>query len=614
MHTLPVDRLTELTGRRGAVLFDGAMGTELLARGAPSESCLEELNLTAPALVRAIHRDYIAAGADGIETNTFGANRFRLGEHYLEARVREINDAGARLAIEARNASGRPVLVAGSVGPLGRPVEPIGAIKITSAERIFREQVTALRDAGVDLILLETFTALGELEIAARVAREVAPDLPLLTLMSLDDDADPGVLRSLLAVRPAALGFNCGSGPEAALQIARRLHEGGLGPVAVMPNAGLPQRVGGRLVYAAGPGYFAEYVPRLLEAGTRILGGCCGTRPEHIAAMRAALDRSLAAPATRVRAAGRIRSSPLSDETGVPASRLATALQRGDFAISVELSPPRGVEPRRMLEGAGLLRDAGVEYANITDAATGRLRMGVIPCAALVQQQTGLEAIAHFTTRDRNVLAIQSELIGAHALGIRNVLCLRGDPPRVGDSPAARPVWEVGSVGLITILANLNRGLDANGTPIGPPAAFLIGAAVNPNAENLDRELRLMRRKAEAGAAFFVTQPMYEQALVERFLDRAAPLPAPILVGLLPLVSVRHAEYLDNEVPGIHVPTWVKEQLERAGDGAPEAGLEMTTAFLDRIRGAVSGAYVIPSFSRYDLAARLVAAARTMIG
>ena len=267
-----------------------------------------------------------------------------------------------------------------------------------------------------------------------------------------------------------------------------------------------------------------------------------------------------------------------------------------------------------MLEGAVLLRDAGVEYANITDAATGRLRMGVIPCAALVQQQTGLEAIAHFTTRDRNVLAIQSELIGAHALGIRNVLCLRGDPPRVGDSPGARPVWEVGSVGLITILANLNRGLDANGTPIGPPAAFLVGAAVNPNAEDLDRELRLMRRKAEAGAAYFVTQPMYEEAVVERFLDRAAPLPAPILVGLLPLVSVRHAEYLDNEVPGIQVPAWAKEQLEQAGESAAEAGLEMTIAFLDRIRGAVSGAYVIPSFNRYDLAARLVAAARTMIG
>src|SRR5439155_7511545 len=313
-------------------------------------------------------------------------------------------------------------------------------------------------------------------------------------------------------------------------------------------------------------------------------------------------------------AVGRVRRRVVVGEETVTPSRLAAQLSGREFAISVELTPPRGIDPRRMLEGARLLREAGVDFANITDSARARLRMGVLSCAALVQQQVGLEAIAHFTTCDRNVMAIQSELIGAHALGIRNVLCLRGDPPRVGDYPNATAVWDVNAVGLITILANMNRGLDANGTQIGSRAQFYIGAAVNPNAEDRAREITLLRRKLEAGANFLVTQPIYDASGFRGFLEEAGPLPAPVLVGVLPLASARHAEFLHNEVPGVVIPQAVRERMVAAGDDGPQAGVEQAVELLDAARGLVQGAYVIPAFGRYDLAAQVVTRVRELVG
>lgn len=610
-----MDRLTELLAS-GPLLFDGAMGTELCARGAATGQCLEELNLSQPLLVRGVHRDYIAAGADVIETNTFRANRFGLGEAYLEAQVREINLAGARLAVEARNASGRPVLVAGSVGPLGRPIEPIGAIKRVSAERIFREQLEALVEGGVDLLMLETFTALGELELAVRVARSAAPKTPVLAHLSFDDEASPAeaaaaLVRTVEPLGVAAVGANCGSGPQAAVNVTQHLIAAGAHTVSVIPNAGLPERVGGRLVYTTGPDYFAEAATRLVGIGARIVGGCCGTTPAHIAKAR----ERLAQPGTRQPVVSPGRARRRAGEVVVPAkSRLARELSEGRFAVSVELTPPRGIDPRRMLEGARLLKEAGVDYANVTDSAMARLRMGVISCAALVQQQVGLEAIAHFTCRDRNVMAIQSELIGAHALGIRNILALRGDPPRVGDYPDATPVWDVNAVGLITILANLNRGVDANGTPIGERATFHVGAAVNPSAEDFEKERRLLRRKLAAGADFVVTNPIYEPAAAERLRTLAEEVEVPVLVGVLPLLSARHAEYLHHEVPGMTVPKSLRENLERAGDRAGELGVDMAVDFLDGARGYVQGAYVIPAAARYDLAARIVTRTRELVG
>jgi homocysteine S-methyltransferase len=610
-----MDRLAELL-ERGPVLFDGAMGTELFTRGVAPDRCLEELNLTEPVLVSGIHRDYIAAGADVIKTNTFGANRFRLGEHYLEHRVREINRAGARLAVEACNASGRPVLVAGSIGPLGRPIEPVGAIKRTSAERLFREQVAALLEGGVDLLVVETFTALDELVLAVRVASEAAPGTPVVASLSFDDESNPAAAAAVVAaVGPlgvAAVAANCGSGPEPARRVVRHLVAAGAPVVGAWPNAGLPQRIGGRLVYTVGPGYFAQTAARMIAEGARIVGGCCGTGPAHVAALRSELAAANGSGTVSVPR----RPAPVSDEPAAPAatSRLARDLARGRFAISVELTPPRGIDSGGLLAGARLLKEAGVDYANVTDSAMARLRMGVISCAALVQQQVGLEAIAHFTCRDRNVMAIQSELIGAHALGIRNVLALRGDPPRVGDYPNATPVWDVNAVGLITILGNLNRGLDANGTPIGDHAAFLVGAAVNPGADDLERELRLLRRKVAAGARFIVTNPIYDPTALDRLRHITAEVRVPVLVGVLPLRSLRQAEYLHHEVPGIMVPQALRDRLERAGQRAAELGVELAVDFLEAARGQVQGAYVIPSPGRYDLAASVVTRTRELVG
>ena len=609
-----MNRLDQLLGR-GPVLFDGAMGTELYARGASSGRCLEELNLTQPVLVSSVHRDYIAAGADVIETNTFQANRFGLGEYYLEHLVADVNRAGARLAVEARNASGRPVLVAGSVGPLGRPIEPVGAIKRTSAERMFQEQILALVEGGVDLVVLETFTALGELELAVRVAREVAPELPVVASLSFDDESRPAevaaaVVASVCPLGVTAVGINCGSGPVLAHNVTRHLADAGAVVTGAWPNAGLPQRVGGRLVYAASPEYFADCAARMVADGVRIVGGCCGTGPAHIAATRARLD-TMNAQARPVRPRPRREESePIA---AAPSSRLASDLATGRFAISVELTPPRGIDPGRMLAGARLLKEAGVDYANVTDSAMARLRMGVMSCAALVQQQVGLEAIAHLTCRDRNVMAIQSELIGAHALGIRNVLALRGDPPRVGDYPNATPVWDVNAVGLITIIANLNRGLDANETPIGDHASFLVGAAVNPGAEDLERELRLLRRKVAAGANFIVTNPIYDPAALDRLREITREVRVPVLVGVMPLRSLRHAEYLHNEVPGISVPQELRDRMERAGERAAEFGVDLSVDFLEAARSQVQGAYVLPSVGRYDLAASVVTKARALL-
>lgn len=610
-----MDRLLQLLSHR-PVLFDGAMGTELNARGVASGRCLEELNLTEPVLVSQVHRDYVAAGADVIETNTFGANRFGLGEHYLEHQVREVNRAGARLAVEARNASGRAVLVAGSIGPLGRPIEPVGAIKRGSAERMFREQVEALVQGGVDLLVLETFTALGELELAVQVARQLAPEIPIVASLSFDDEANPAdaaaaLVATLRPHRVTAVGANCGSGPEAARNVARHLAAAGAAVVAAWPNAGMPQRVGGRLIYTSGPEYFAEQAARMVAGGVRIVGGCCGTGPGHIAAVHKLLGQlETGAPEVRRRPP---REEP-ERQRSQQCSRLARDLAQGRFAISVELTPPRGIDPSRMLAGARLLKTAGVDYANVTDSAMARLRMGVISCAALIQQQVGLEAIAHFTCRDRNVMAIQSELIGAHVLGIRNVLALRGDPPRVGDYPNATPVWDVNAVGLITILAGLNRGQDANGTPIGDCAGFHVGAAVNPGAEDVERELRLLKRKLAAGANFVVTNPIYDSGALERLREITTEVGVPVLVGVLPLRSLRHAEYLHNEVPGITVPKVLRDRLSRAGDRAEQLGVDLAVDFLEAARAQVQGAYVIPPIGRYDLAASVVTRTREMLG
>ena len=599
---------------RGHVLFDGAMGTEALARGGTPGGCIEQLNLEDPALIRGLHRDYIAAGADVIETNTFAANRLHLGEHYAEHQVEAINLAGARLAVEARNAAGRLVLVAGSVGPLGRPIEPIGGIKRTAAERIFEQQITPLRAGGVDLLILETFSSLPELELAVAVAARVAPELPLVASMSVSEGEEE-ILTAFAAAmrgRPVAmLGVNCCVGPRPIVGLARRLVATGAPAVLAMPNAGLPERQGGRLVYASGADYFGDVAPELFSIGVRAVGGCCGTRPHHVGAMRRALSRSVRVAPPRP---AEVRPVPLTGQRSEPPrSRLAQRLRQRSFVFSVEMTPPRGIDPRRVLRGARLLQHAGVEFVNVPESAMARLRMGAITCATLIQQQVGLEAIAHFTTRDRNVMAIQSELIGAHALGIRNVLCLRGDPPRVGDYPDTRTVWEVSATGLITILTGLNEGLDFNRHPIGDSAGFFVGAAFNPTAEDLGRELRLLQRKLAAGAQFVVANAVFDRATWIRMREHLPDLEIPIIAGVMPLASTRQVSYLRNEVPGLAVPDSVARRIEDAGEDAPAAGLDLAVELLEGAQELVQGAYVMPPIGRYDLAAELVSRTRSLV-
>lgn len=597
----------------GHVLFDGAMGTELLARGVPPEGAVEQINVRDPALVGAVHRDYIAAGADVIETNTFEASRLHLAQHYAEEDLRDINLTGARLAVEARNASGRPVLVAGSIGPLGRPIEPIGGIKRTSAERMFSEQIEPLLAGGVDFLQFETFSSLHELELAVGVARRQAPGVPIAASMRIAEGEERVLDAFWEAMRTQGVtlvGVNCGVGPRAIGDFARRLVGMGAPAVLAMPNAGLPERQGGRLVYASGAEYFGSVAPDLFGAGVRAIGGCCGTRPLHIAAIRAATRRPLpvTTPVEPPRPVEAARTSP-----SPPQSRLARRLADGGFVFSVEMTPPRGIDCRRMLRGARQLAEAGVEFVNVTDAAMARLRMSAVTCATLIQQQAGLEAIAHFTTRDRNVVAIQSELIGAHALGIRNVLCMRGDPPRVGDFPDAHTVWEVSATGLITILRGLNEGRDANGTPIGDGAGFFVGAAFNPTADNYAREVRLLGRKMEAGAGFIVANAVFDREVWLRMQEATGPFDVPVIAGIMPLASVRQVTYLRNEVPGLVVPDHVARRIEEAGERAAEAGLDHASELLEGARELVQGAYIIPSVGRYDLAARLVQRGRRLV-
>jgi len=406
------------------------------------------------------------------------------------------------------------------------------------------------------------------------------------------------------------VGVNCGVGPRAIGEFARRLVTLGAPAVLAMPNAGLPERQGGRLVYASGAEYFGSVAPDLFGAGVRAVGGCCGTRPLHVAAMRAATQRPLPV-VTPVEPPRRVEAERTS--TPAPQSRLARRLADGGFVFSVEMTPPRGIDCRRMLRGARQLGEAGVEFVNVPEAAMARLRMSAVTCATLIQQQAGLEAIAHFTTRDRNVMAIQSELIGAHALGIRNVLCMRGDPPRVGDFPDAHTVWEVSATGLITILRGLNEGRDANGTPIGDGAGFFVGAAFNPTADDFGREVRLLGRKMEAGARFIVTNAAFDRDVWLRMREATERFGAPVIAGIMPLASVRQVTYLRNEVPGLVVPDHVARRIEDAGERAAEAGLDHASELLEGARELVQGAYIIPSIGRYDLAARLVERGRRLV-
>jgi methionine synthase I (cobalamin-dependent)/5,10-methylenetetrahydrofolate reductase len=621
------------------------MGTLLFSRGVPQRTCLDELATTRPSLIGAIHREYLEAGAELIETATFGANRLRLDTHGLADRTHAFNRRAAQVAREARDVSGRDALVGGSIGPLGAATRELASHDERAVRAIFREQIEGLLEGGVDLFVIESFWDLGHLRLAIDEAQRAA-DLPILAEMTFGEElvAADGTTPEVAAVALKeagvdAIGVNCGAGPFACLEAVERI--GRAAPTAarsVMPNAGLPQRIEGRFVFAAEPTYFGALVPKALAAGAGIVGGCCGTTPDHIAAMRTALDALAASGAERTQArlepaapastpatASAPRAAPAAASTAAStagardhtvgeapsATRLATALAEGRFVVSVEIDPPRSIRIDRTLDAARLLRDAGADLVNISDSAMARVRMGCMAVAFGIQHDLDLECLVHFTTRDRNLMALESELLGAHALGVRNVLALTGDPPRIGDYPAGTGVWDVDSIGLIEILSRLNRGEDGAGSPIGQRAGFTIACALDPTAADGAAEWDRLERKLGAGAHVVMTQPLFSVAQVEAMDSEASRrfgsggFPVPVLLGILPLQSARHAEFLHHEVPGITIPGEARAAMAAAGDRGAEIGLEMALALLEQARGLVAGTYIMPSFGRYEQAAEL---------
>ena len=610
----------------GPLLLDGGMGTLLFAGGVPQRACLEELASTRPDLIGSIHRAYLEAGADIIETSTFGANRVRLAGFGLGGEAHRLNRRAAQVAREARDVAGRDVLVAGSVGPLGAPNRELLRLDEAAVRGAFREQIDGLLEGGVDLFVLETFVDLEHLLIAVDEARR-AGDLPVIAQLTfgeeleLADGTNPAVAAAALeAAAVDGLGVNCGAGPRACLDALERM-AGSDATVArsIVPNAGLPQRIEGQFVYAAGPDYFAAMVPRMLAAGAAIVGGCCGTTPDHIAAMRTALDGAIGddgavvAPSAERRATiVEAAASPVGTNLPPPATPLLAKLEAGQFVVSVEIDPPRSVRIERTVDAARLLRDAGVDLVNVSDSAMARVRMGALAVAFGIQHDLDLECLVHFTTRDRNLMAIESELLGAHALGVRNILALTGDPPRVGDYPTGTGVWDVDSIGLVEVLARLNRGEDGAGSPIGQPAGFTIACALDPTAADVTTEWDRLERKLAAGAHLVMTQPLYGLAQVESMLVEARTrfgaggFPVPVLLGVLPLQSARHAEFLHNEVPGITIPDETRAAMHAAGERGAEVGLDHSLALLGQVAEEVAGTYIMPSFGRYEQCAELV--------
>jgi methionine synthase I (cobalamin-dependent)/5,10-methylenetetrahydrofolate reductase len=621
MPTVPfLDRITQA---ETPILADGAMGTLLHARGVAIDACFDQLNLTRPELVASIHRAYIESGAELVETNTFGANRFKLIEYGLENQVREINRAGVRLAREA--VPDKPVYVVGSVGPIGIGLQPYGRLKAEDAQAAFTEQIAALTEsdettAGVDAILFETFSDVAELVLAIQTVKAVAKDTPVIAQITFTPDDRtlfgylPGrVALDLHAAGADVIGVNCSGGPAQISRVLQAMHQAV--PTAIlsaMPNAGFPETVGGRTMYPATVEYFADYALTFKALGARIIGGCCGTTPEHIAAMRTALDDKTRIPQRISISEPNGETDSNGDHRPERPSELAFKLANGKFVVSVEMKPPRSYSPERLLVSAELLRDAGADVLNIPDSPTARMRMSPWAVCHLLQSRLGMETILHFPTRGRNLLRIQGDLLGAHALGIRNLFVVMGDPTRIGDYPEAMDNYDIVPSGLIRLVGQkMNMGIDQAGNSIGQPTAFTVGCALNMGAADPDKEIEVLLKKIEAGANFALGQPVFEPHIAERFLARyeevtGSPLKLPVLMGVMPLYSLKHARFLDNEIPGIDIPPAILKRIEAAGENAAYEGVRIAQELLRDLRGMVQGAYIIPAYGKYELAAQVV--------
>jgi methionine synthase / methylenetetrahydrofolate reductase(NADPH) len=605
---MPGDLLKRL--KQSPVLCDGAMGTLLYAKGVFINRCYDELNLSQPDLIRSIHHEYLQAGAEIIETNTFGGNSFRLARHTLADRVRDINHAGARLAREA--AKSFDVWVAGSVGPLGIRIEPLGKTSLEEARDSFREQIAALTEGGVDLLILETFGYLEELHQAILAARDVNPKLPVVAQVTIDEDgncldgSDPETFGAKLQEWGAdVIGCNCSVGPVDMLDAIERVRTVTALPLSAQPNAGIPRSVEGRNIYLCSPEYMASYARKFVIAGVKLVGGCCGTTPEHIRVMKAALRAGEARSKTTIAQPTAAHAAPVA----VPAfpleqrSALGAKLAAGEFVTMVEIVPPKGTDINKEIDGARFLKSVGVDAINIPDSPRASARMSNQALSILIQREVGIEAVLHYTCRDRNVLCIQSDLLGAAATGIRNLICITGDPPKMGGYPDATAVFDVDAIGLVNIVHNLNRGLDIGGNPIGLGTPFVIGVGANPGVPNIDEEIRRFEYKVEAGAEYAVTQPVFDLALLENFLRRIEHCRIPVVAGIWPLVSVRNAEFMKNELR-VSVPDSIVERMARAAN--PEAaraeGVAIAREMLSALRHLVQGAQISAPQGRYTSA------------
>ena len=613
-----MSRFAEMFSDR-PMLADGAMGTVLTARGVFVNRCYDELNLSDPGLILSVHEEYLQAGAEILETNTFGANRFRLTRHGLNGKVEEINSAGARLARRAvehlKERRGGQAWVAGSVGPLGVRLEPLGKTGLEEAREAFAEQIAVLAKNGVDLLIVETMPALNEAHQALEAAKSVAPELPVLVMVTVDDESEgldgssPAQAAALLTEWGAdAVGVNCSTGPATVLTAVEAMRGATTLPLAAMPNAGMPRAVEGRNIYLVSPEYMASFARKAIATGVQIVGGCCGTTPNHIRAMRAAIRAIDEQPHIEVAGA-----APAAGKETPPAplsqrSRLGALLAEKKFITMVEFVPPRGINCAKEIEGAQLMARAGVHAIDIYDAAQASARMSGQSLCIQIQQHTGMETILHYTCRDRNILSIQSDLLGASSIGLHNILCVTGDPPKQGNYPDASRVFDVDSIGLVNMVNRLNHGLDIGSNAIGVSTNFTIGVAATPGMPDIENELRRFAYKVEAGAEYAITQAVFDLRLLEEFLERIREHQIPVIAGIWPLVSLRNAEYMKNDLR-VAMPEEIMLRMAQAGspDAARAEGIKIAQEMLAAVRPYVQGVQVSAPFGDYEAAAEVIA-------
>jgi methionine synthase / methylenetetrahydrofolate reductase (NADH) len=597
-------------------LFDGAMGTMLYAKGVFINKCYDELNLRSPEIVLEVHRQYVKAGAEIIETNTYGANRVKLHGFGIEDELRDINMRAAELA---RKAAGESAYVAGAIGPLGIRIEPYGPTGVDEAREFFREQAQALLDAGVDLFVCETFSNIAEMEQAIAAIRDICM-LPVVAQMTIGVDCrtifgdTPRTLAQRLDRAGAdVIGLNCSVGPDVMLDAIEEMAAVTARKISCQPNAGLPRDVNGRQMYMASPDYFAKYAKRLIHKGVKFIGGCCGTTPEHIKMMADAVRplsprRSFVVIEGAREGNGKTADKPAGVEPAPMASRSnwGRKLAAGEFVTTIEITPPKGADPDAMVKSVHAIRAAGVDAVNVPDGPRAQNRMGAIAVSVLLQQRVGIETVLHYCCRDRNLLGMHSDLLGCAALGLHNLLIITGDPPKMGPYPEATAVFDIDSIGLTNMVNLMNRGLDLGGNPFGAPTCFTIGVGVNPGHLDLEYELRRLDWKVKAGAEYAITQPVFDVRQLEHFLNRIEPMNLPVVAGIWPLLSYRNAQFMNNEVPGVSVPDDVMERMRFASEKSKEHGLRegvtIARETLERVRQRVAGVQVSAPLGRVDLA------------